>query len=1418
MERWISMICLVVLLLGKCESGPVQPGGSSDLTVQDYGDGGLHSGSGTGQSVASDQNLDGSQHNPELEHLRDIPADRPVDTDLQDSSHADQTDQAVDLDIQGDQHSDGGPSNGEDYPSYPVYGDHVIDHLDPNNDTEVNEVHHGHGDHTGGHSEVDTSGGFLVERHNDTHEPFLLDGINTGNTGNVRTDPPVRVNNTPLTHRPFLMAGSLEIVTHRPEEKQAIPVTEEVAVFTTEPVITTESRLDTLEPEHSLDNHGSLVIHSDGDLTDNEMEGYHNEQSNNTNQEHKESQTGEIHGGVSPVLTPVVTTTREAEHVEGHQVIQGGGNIAVIPDGSENMDSGHGSGTGETQTGVDVPIDKGSGHHPDEHEVEHVDHGQPVLTQNPTENQRRTQTLPPFERVESTQREIIVTLPTPVMINVTETSENTQDLSSLAHGQGHIDIVEGHHEGGIISDVGRHNEGEGHETEGHPDGEIVHETPGDGHLVPGEGHIESHTEGQEVIKPVKDGERKEETEKYTFETMVPNSIIHSSMVINPSRTVQHSKTDDVESDFIRPVVLPKTSTAETMMLPLESYYPSDYEGESLSTTFEISTVMRTQASVTTTETAEIPTASILPSKSSAVLTSSYDSPAIGSTSISQQQSLVSSFLIRPRMETVETSYRQVFTSLDIGYTMKTISSETIEEFTVSTSDFEEGVSSIYVKSSVPSYIIPAVSSLDILYKSSTEISTSCVTSSTQSYSLSLAVQSSTSEIHSLPMATAPTSVSTVSSTMTRQIQPTSTLPVQLSTPTTSSESPKVSRTSAFADISSSMIPRSNSSASTNISSLPVTSRIEPQLSTVAATTRTTRKTPGTNTTSHLIHRTTKKIATTKGSSKMENVTSPPQLGPVSPVITQTITRAGQTTVAMAPSVFIQLSLRMSWLEFCDTKTSFFSSLSQALHIKKSVLVDIGQFKMTNIPEQYCEGGDPVGLEGEQYSEITVEMYIVDQDGKVDITLTIDASRVLEKDFQDSSSIYKDKIVTVKFQDRRPRTPEPEVSKASKFTPPSGVTMVVVIASVGGVCCVALVILQVVLLYRRVKAKKKQRVFFRQQASIQSMDHVALGVIPKSRPGSGYWNPGLDDHKELPEPEEYSRILNYSSLANQCMDPTAIHAEFQTIPNDNTDPAIVPVGDEDKNRYANVLPHKNTRVKLERADKSMSDYINANYVNGYMGEKCVYIATQSPLVNTVEDFWTMVWQQQSRVILMLNPLTPNGKPKYSTCYWPDSLKDDKHREFGDYMVTLKKRDVQHDYVECTLEIMDLERNLKREVKHFQLTCWPEARTPEPLAFVKFVLDTRPLYENTGKPAILHCGPGTGRTCTLIAVDMCMRMYEDRRRVDILNCVHRMRSERAGAVQSKEQYALIYQALNEYAVILSSPSVSTRSSVITLHAML
>lgn len=43
------------------------------------------------------------------------------------------------------------------------------------------------------------------------------------------------------------------------------------------------------------------------------------------------------------------------------------------------------------------------------------------------------------------------------------------------------------------------------------------------------------------------------------------------------------------------------------------------------------------------------------------------------------------------------------------------------------------------------------------------------------------------------------------------------------------------------------------------------------------------------------------------------------------------------------------------------------------------------------------------------------------------------------------------------------------------------------------------------------------------------------------------------------------------------------------------------------------------------------------LQGYGGKDKAYIATQGPMPNTVSDFWEMVWQEETSLIVMLTQL-------------------------------------------------------------------------------------------------------------------------------------------------------------------------------------
>lgn len=92
----------------------------------------------------------------------------------------------------------------------------------------------------------------------------------------------------------------------------------------------------------------------------------------------------------------------------------------------------------------------------------------------------------------------------------------------------------------------------------------------------------------------------------------------------------------------------------------------------------------------------------------------------------------------------------------------------------------------------------------------------------------------------------------------------------------------------------------------------------------------------------------------------------------------------------------------------------------------------------------------------------------------------------------------------------------------------------------------------------------------------------------------------------------------------------------------------------KNRYKDILPFEHARVKLQGKPEGACDYVNASHIKASRSHKR-YIASQGPLPATFEDFWSVIWDQDVRVIVMLTAESEGGQLKCHP-YWKD-------REFG-----------------------------------------------------------------------------------------------------------------------------------------------------------
>ncbi|KAI3352447.1 hypothetical protein L3Q82_005401 [Scortum barcoo] len=242
----------------------------------------------------------------------------------------------------------------------------------------------------------------------------------------------------------------------------------------------------------------------------------------------------------------------------------------------------------------------------------------------------------------------------------------------------------------------------------------------------------------------------------------------------------------------------------------------------------------------------------------------------------------------------------------------------------------------------------------------------------------------------------------------------------------------------------------------------------------------------------------------------------------------------------------------------------------------------------------------------------------------------------------------------------------------------------------------------------------------------------------------------------------------------------------------------------KNRYANVIAYDHSRVILSSIEGVPgSDYINANYIDGYRRQNA-YIATQGALPETFGEFWRMVWEQHTANIIMMTKLEEKSRVKCDQ-YWPTRGTE----TYGLIQVTLLDTVELATYSVRTFALYKSGSNEKREVRHFQFTAWPDHGVPEhPTPFLAFLRRVKACNPPDAGPMVVHCSAGVGRTGCFIVIDAMAERIKHEKTIDIYGHVTLMRSQRNYMVQTEDQYIFIHDALLE-AVTCGNTEVPARN---------
>lgn len=238
----------------------------------------------------------------------------------------------------------------------------------------------------------------------------------------------------------------------------------------------------------------------------------------------------------------------------------------------------------------------------------------------------------------------------------------------------------------------------------------------------------------------------------------------------------------------------------------------------------------------------------------------------------------------------------------------------------------------------------------------------------------------------------------------------------------------------------------------------------------------------------------------------------------------------------------------------------------------------------------------------------------------------------------------------------------------------------------------------------------------------------------------------------------------------------------------------------KNRYRDVSPYDHSRVVLQKVPEGDSDYINASVIQVPESNR-TYILSQGPLEHTVPQFWQMIWEQNTKAIIMLNRVIEKGTLKCHQ-YWPLG-EDEETEEMIFYetglKVTLLEEQAYPHYIVRTLDLEDIHTKEVREVYHFHYITWPDFGIPSsPISFLSFLEAVRlkGVLDPEVGPAVIHCSAGIGRSGTFCLVDSALVLVEKAgslEGLDVQSLLISMRSYRMGLIQTFDQLKFSYMAI-------------------------
>ena len=222
----------------------------------------------------------------------------------------------------------------------------------------------------------------------------------------------------------------------------------------------------------------------------------------------------------------------------------------------------------------------------------------------------------------------------------------------------------------------------------------------------------------------------------------------------------------------------------------------------------------------------------------------------------------------------------------------------------------------------------------------------------------------------------------------------------------------------------------------------------------------------------------------------------------------------------------------------------------------------------------------------------------------------------------------------------------------------------------------------------------------------------------------------------------------------------------------------------KNAFQNILPHESYRPSLMSHEKSRNDYINAVIIPECVGKRNI-IVTQYPLHNTVVDFWTMVYDTNSTVVVVLELLDKKVRlwPKYGDVFYYDKFNISHSSETSSFPLDIT--------------LNNMETNGNKTVRVVSMTEWTTENEPSSAGCMLDLINKVSSWRDDHPGSVtVVCQDGCKRSGVFVALSLVLQKIEIDDEVDIFQMVRTIQIRRPEFFPNFDQYEYCYQCIKEH----------------------